>query len=298
MEKLMMENLYGPPKAQEMADSDEELCYYYDNDGEYYEDEEEKWDDSSKECDAKTDEDSVPGTFCGFRKSFLCKDTSPAPPPQSSLDYQLLDLKLPQRQRVTAEEAEKNAKELVAEEERVKRKAEKKRLKKKRQKDRKRQEKLEQELKPEMKSNEPCLNGDVEEEGAVTSLRKGPLDSSPSRRNPSKAPAPRRGEGARAQVRSADMSTEEETEVRLGCAGLWPCPASCRARRSPGLPSRDGRAVKVGVSWLGDGWGPGTRALTASGARCLLVMQPAGRDMACAGLVSLPTQPDARVPLP
>ncbi|XP_044874950.1 tetratricopeptide repeat protein 31 isoform X4 [Mauremys mutica] len=204
MEKLMMEKLYGPPnsaKAEEIADSDEELCYYYDNDGEYYEDEEEKWDDSSKECDAKTDEDSVPGTFCGFRKSFLCKDTSPAPPPQSSLDYQLLDLKLPQRQRVTAEEAEKNAKELVAEEERVKRKAEKKRLKKKRQKDRKRQEKLEQELKPkpELQSNEPCLNGDAEEEGAVTSLRKGPLDSSPCRRDPSKASAPRRGEGVRAQ---------------------------------------------------------------------------------------------------
>uniref|UniRef100_A0A8C0H6U7 RRM domain-containing protein n=1 Tax=Chelonoidis abingdonii TaxID=106734 RepID=A0A8C0H6U7_CHEAB len=167
MEKLMMENLYGPPnnamkyKAEEIADSDEELCYYYDNDGEYYEDEEEeKWDDSSKECDAKTDEDSVPGTFCGFRKSFLCKDTSPAPPPQSSLDNQLLDLKLPQRQRVTAEEAEKNAKELVAEEERVKRKAEKKRLKKKRQKDRKRQEKLEEKLKPkpEMKLDELDLS--------------------------------------------------------------------------------------------------------------------------------------------
>ncbi|XP_044874949.1 tetratricopeptide repeat protein 31 isoform X3 [Mauremys mutica] len=227
MEKLMMEKLYGPPnsaKAEEIADSDEELCYYYDNDGEYYEDEEEKWDDSSKECDAKTDEDSVPGTFCGFRKSFLCKDTSPAPPPQSSLDYQLLDLKLPQRQRVTAEEAEKNAKELVAEEERVKRKAEKKRLKKKRQKDRKRQEKLEQELKPkpELQSNEPCLNGDAEEEGAVTSLRKGPLDSSPCRRDPSKASAPRRGEGVRAQVRSADMSTEEETERKVGVKPLTP----------------------------------------------------------------------------
>ncbi|EMP23904.1 Tetratricopeptide repeat protein 31 [Chelonia mydas] len=168
MEKLMMENLYGPPnsamkcKAEEIADSDEELCYYYDNDGEYYEDEEEKWDDFNKECDAKTDEDSLPGTFCGFRKSFLCKDTSPAPPPQKSLDYQLLDLKLPQRQRVTAEEAEKNAKELVAEEERVKRKAEKKRLKKKNLPWRSlvEQEKLEQELKPkpEMKLDELDLS--------------------------------------------------------------------------------------------------------------------------------------------
>lgn len=240
MEKLMMEKLYGPPnsaKAEEIADSDEELCYYYDNDGEYYEDEEEKWDDSSKECDAKTDEDSVPGTFCGFRKSFLCKDTSPAPPPQSSLDYQLLDLKLPQRQRVTAEEAEKNAKELVAEEERVKRKAEKKRLKKKRQKDRKRQEKLEQELKP--KSNEPCLNGDAEEEGAVTSLRKGPLDSSPSRRDPSKASAPRRGEGVRAQVRSADMSTEEETEDELDLSSTFVCKAQRKVGVKPLTPRKE-----------------------------------------------------------
>uniref|UniRef100_A0A8C9F143 Tetratricopeptide repeat domain 31 n=1 Tax=Pavo cristatus TaxID=9049 RepID=A0A8C9F143_PAVCR len=50
------------------------------------------------------------------------------------------------RHRVTAEEAEKNAMELLAEEERMKKKAEKKKLKKKKQKDRRKQEKLEQEL--------------------------------------------------------------------------------------------------------------------------------------------------------
>ncbi|POI21757.1 hypothetical protein CIB84_014497 [Bambusicola thoracicus] len=50
------------------------------------------------------------------------------------------------RHRVTAEEAEKNAMELLAEEERMKRKAEKKKLKKKKQKDRRKQERLEQEL--------------------------------------------------------------------------------------------------------------------------------------------------------
>ncbi|XP_017597876.1 PREDICTED: tetratricopeptide repeat protein 31 [Corvus brachyrhynchos] len=48
---------------------------------------------------------------------------------------------------LTAEEAERNAQELVAEEERAKRKAEKKKLKKKKQKDRKKREKLGQELK-------------------------------------------------------------------------------------------------------------------------------------------------------
>ncbi|XP_042690625.1 tetratricopeptide repeat protein 31-like isoform X1 [Centrocercus urophasianus] len=50
------------------------------------------------------------------------------------------------RHRVTAEEAEKNAMELLAEEERMKKKAERKKLKKKKQKDRRKQEKLEQEL--------------------------------------------------------------------------------------------------------------------------------------------------------
>ncbi|OXB69598.1 UNVERIFIED_CONTAM: hypothetical protein H355_008888 [Colinus virginianus] len=50
------------------------------------------------------------------------------------------------RHRVTAEEAEKNAMELLAEEERMKKKAEKRKQKKKKQKDRRKQEKLEQEL--------------------------------------------------------------------------------------------------------------------------------------------------------
>nr|KAF6329416.1 tetratricopeptide repeat domain 31 [Pipistrellus kuhlii] len=49
---------------------------------------------------------------------------------------------MPQKLLLTEEEANRLAEELVAEEERVKRKAEKKRLKKKRQKDRKRQERL------------------------------------------------------------------------------------------------------------------------------------------------------------
>uniref|UniRef100_A0A8C8S4W9 Tetratricopeptide repeat protein 31 n=1 Tax=Pelusios castaneus TaxID=367368 RepID=A0A8C8S4W9_9SAUR len=215
-----MENLYGALTygaggiaGQGLSDSDEEFCYYYDNNGDYEEEEEEeeeKWHDSSKECDAQADEDSGPATFCGFRKSFLCKDPSPASPPHSSLGSKLLDLKLPQRQQVTVEEAERNAKELVAEEERVKRKAEKKRLKKKRQKERKRQEKVGQELKakPEMKSSESCLNGDMgKEEGAI--------DASPSCGDP-KEPASWRAEGSKAQGRSADGNAEEmEDELDL-----------------------------------------------------------------------------------
>ncbi|XP_041073684.1 uncharacterized protein LOC121294147 isoform X2 [Polyodon spathula] len=80
-------------------------------------------------------------TYCGFPRAFL----DPHYRPRS------LDMNLPfnYKMGVTAEEAEKNAKELVDEEERVKQKAEKKRLKKKRQKERKRQEKLEKENKNE-----------------------------------------------------------------------------------------------------------------------------------------------------
>ncbi|XP_067389615.1 tetratricopeptide repeat protein 31 isoform X2 [Emydura macquarii macquarii] len=261
MEQLIMENLYGARTSamqcraagmagQGLADSDEEFCYYYDNSGEYDE-EEEKWDDSSKECDAQAEEDSVPGTFCDIWKSFQCKDPSPAPPPHSSLGSKLLDLKLPQRQQVTAEEAERNAKELVAEEERVKKKAEKKRLKKKRQKDRKRQEKLGQEskLKPEMRSNEPCLNGDTEEEeegveGARTSSGKGLLDSSPAQRDPSEDPASRRAEGARAQGRNADVNAEEEMEDELDLSSTFVSKAQRKVGAKP-LPPRKEKAPRA-----------------------------------------------------
>ncbi|XP_045436890.1 tetratricopeptide repeat protein 31 isoform X2 [Pipistrellus kuhlii] len=91
-----------------------------------------------------------PGTYCGLQKSFLCPPQGPKPCPQrpsasaslpSSSDS-LLQVPMPQKLLLTEEEANRLAEELVAEEERVKRKAEKKRLKKKRQKDRKRQERL------------------------------------------------------------------------------------------------------------------------------------------------------------
>ncbi|XP_077638691.1 tetratricopeptide repeat protein 31 [Lonchura striata] len=94
--------------------------------------------------DVAVAEGAVPYSYCGFRKSFLCS----APPPQlprtspTALDARLGRLPTPRRTRLTAEEAEKNAQELVAEEERAKRKAEKKKLKKKKQKDRKKREKL------------------------------------------------------------------------------------------------------------------------------------------------------------
>ncbi|XP_017694540.1 PREDICTED: tetratricopeptide repeat protein 31 [Lepidothrix coronata] len=91
-----------------------------------------------------------PYSYCGFRKSFLCAEPPvPQPPrtPPSALEVRLDRLPTPRWARLTAEEAERNAQELVAEEERVKRKAEKKKLKKKKQKDRKKREKLGQEQK-------------------------------------------------------------------------------------------------------------------------------------------------------
>ncbi|XP_004691616.1 PREDICTED: tetratricopeptide repeat protein 31 isoform X2 [Condylura cristata] len=92
------------------------------------------------------------GTYCGFRKSFLCpsQGSEPCPPsPSASKSFpsdsaSVLQVTMPQKLLLTEEEANHLAEELVAEEERMKQKAEKKRLKKKRQKDRKRQERLEQ----------------------------------------------------------------------------------------------------------------------------------------------------------
>ncbi|OXB54112.1 hypothetical protein ASZ78_002131 [Callipepla squamata] len=69
-----------------------------------------------------------------------------APRGFADVDADARGLRAAWRHRVTAEEAEKNAMELLAEEERMKKKAEKRKQKKKKQKDRRKQEKLEQEL--------------------------------------------------------------------------------------------------------------------------------------------------------
>ncbi|XP_074848230.1 tetratricopeptide repeat protein 31 isoform X2 [Carettochelys insculpta] len=245
LEQLLLKDLYGtPPSAGKggaggVADSKEGTCYYYEEeeeDYEYYEDEEENWDIPNQECDAKADKDSGPGTFCGFKKSFLCKDSSLPPPPLGSLACQLVDLKLPQRQRVTAEEAERNAKELVAEEERVKKKAEKKRLKKKRQKDRRRQERREQDSKarPALEAIEPCLNGAAAAESVMTVPEKGPLESRPSRRNPGESPAAGRG----------DEGTEEEMEDELDLSSTFVSKAQRKLGVKLPLPPRKQKAPR------------------------------------------------------
>ncbi|KAM7052855.1 tetratricopeptide repeat protein 31 isoform 3-T3 [Acridotheres tristis] len=99
--------------------------------------------------DVPVAERPIPYSYCGFRESFLCSDLTPQLPRTSPtvLDARLERLPTPRLTWLTAEEAERNARELVAEEERAKRKAEKKKLKKKKQKDRKKREKLGQEQK-------------------------------------------------------------------------------------------------------------------------------------------------------
>ncbi|XP_070805225.1 tetratricopeptide repeat protein 31 [Pituophis catenifer annectens] len=129
----------------------------------------ENWEDSSEEVEEDSDNDEVRNspytTFCGFRRAFLCPPSAPLPPQSNHLDLALLGLALPQKPPLTAEEAERNAKLLVAEEERLKKKAEKKRMKKKRQKDRKRQEKRNLELKAKSEANKSSAG---QNEGTLT----------------------------------------------------------------------------------------------------------------------------------
>ncbi|KAK6493434.1 hypothetical protein HHUSO_G3022 [Huso huso] len=116
--------------------------YHFEDDDAYDVDDSNDECSESEYCYSDYDPDYAQrSTYCGFPRAFL----DPHHRPRS------LDMNLPfnYKMGVTAEEAEKNAKELVDEEERVKQKAEKKRLKKKRQKERKRQEKLEKENKNE-----------------------------------------------------------------------------------------------------------------------------------------------------
>ncbi|KAM3831515.1 tetratricopeptide repeat protein 31 isoform 2-T2 [Vipera latastei] len=95
----------------------------------------ETWEDSSEDAEEGSDNDDIQRnghtTFCGFRRAFLCPPSAPLPPRSSNLDVAVLGLAFPQKQQLTAEEAERNAELLVAEEERLKKKAEKRRMKKK-----------------------------------------------------------------------------------------------------------------------------------------------------------------------
>ncbi|KAK2523409.1 hypothetical protein Q9966_012065 [Columba livia] len=138
-------------------------------------------------------------------------------------------LPAPWGHRLTAEEADRNARELVAEEERVKRKAEKKKLKKKKQKDRKKREKLGQELQSQREA-EPSslLSSSTAGPGHPQSsnAEEGEAEPGPS---PSLCPADsaessgeeRGGHGARAE--------QMEDELDLSCTFV------CKARQKAGV---------------------------------------------------------------
>nr|XP_038034808.1 tetratricopeptide repeat protein 31 isoform X2 [Anas platyrhynchos] len=147
----------------------------------------------------------------------------PAYPVPNFLNLGVHGLNPSWRHQVTAEEAEKNAKELVAEEERIKKKAEKKKLKKKKQKDRKKQEKLKQERKSkqEAESNASSLNGAAPGKAGGAEEEKG--CSAPS---PSQSLGDDAEEGAGDQGGSVEVA---EDELDLSCTFVF------KARQKAGV---------------------------------------------------------------
>ncbi|NXX22002.1 TTC31 protein, partial [Podargus strigoides] len=118
--------------------------------------------------------------------------------------------------------------ELVAEEERVKRKAEKKKLKKKKQKDRKKREKLGDELKSkqEAESNTPSLSSTVGAEHPQNST----AEDGEGWPGPSPSPCPA-GSAASGEEGEGRGPTAEETEEELDLS----CPFLCKARQKAGV---------------------------------------------------------------
>ncbi|KAJ6658529.1 hypothetical protein lerEdw1_019916 [Lerista edwardsae] len=198
-------------------------CWDEDEDGDGEE-------DSDGESDAEEPQPRAggagPATFCGLRRAFLC----PAPAP-------LPDFALPQERpwpRPSAEEAERNAEELVAEEERLKRRAEKKRLKKRRRKDRKRQARRQQQLQAESAAGASDASWSHSTPGVPNSLGPDLLDS----------------EGSSTQNLSENQvssggSTEDETEEELDLTSTFVSKACLKVGPKPLLPPllRKGKAA-------------------------------------------------------
>ncbi|XP_040412036.1 tetratricopeptide repeat protein 31 isoform X2 [Cygnus olor] len=167
---------------------------------------------------------SSPGfSFHGTNNPILCGEPLPVHPAPGFLNLGVHGLNASWRHQVTAEEAEKNAKELVAEEERMKKKAEKKKLKKKKQKDRKKQEKLKQELKSkqEAESSTSSLNSAAPADADGAEEEKGCSASSPSQSL---------GDGAEEGAGDQGGSVEEaEDELDLSCTFVF------KARQKAGV---------------------------------------------------------------
>ncbi|XP_030046750.1 tetratricopeptide repeat protein 31 [Microcaecilia unicolor] len=242
---------YGPMELGLLDTSGKSVYFNGDDDDDdfytYYDDDDDDVDyDTEDDYDEHTNDDNVvnlvPRTFCGFRKSFLCSPDTP----QSKLpsNNTILDLKMPTRHRITAEEAEKNASELVAEEERMKNKAEKKRLKKKRQKDRKRQQKLEEELKDnkENKTEKHSINEDYKKEEREN--KKIVMGSVTGASEKESLGAKERNQFNNNTVgTTADRSDEDETEDVLDMCSTFVSQVRHKVDKKPKVEKKD-RATK------------------------------------------------------
>ncbi|XP_034992662.2 tetratricopeptide repeat protein 31 isoform X1 [Zootoca vivipara] len=195
------------------SDVDDRPCWFCEaSASEDYSDDD--WGSDEEELEEERAQNGSPATFCGFKKSFLCKPSAFAPPASGSQDSPLLGISLPRKQQLTAEEAARNGAELVAEEERIKKKAEKKRMKKKRQKDRKKQEKRDQELmaKSIAQADEYLNRSGVQGCDCLAAI---PSALGPALPNSEESSTQDLSENMASPGRSPSRSTEEETEEEL-----------------------------------------------------------------------------------
>ncbi|XP_036407261.1 uncharacterized protein LOC118793271 [Megalops cyprinoides] len=174
-------------------------------------------DDDNTDVDSDYEDGNSRKAYCGYSRNFLeraatkARSLHPPCPPRCPL--------FPYRPGFTIidpEEAERNARELVDEEERLKEKAEKKRLKKMKQKERKRQERLQKEKENAIKKEDIKDNPHVEESSMKLSenvnhksnkqVVSSPEDSGPSLQKRPGPTAPLEKES------SKDLSEEEESE--------------------------------------------------------------------------------------
>ncbi|XP_054247429.1 tetratricopeptide repeat protein 31 [Indicator indicator] len=203
------------------------------------------------------------------------------PPESVSLPSSLLEAKMgrlpaPQGHQLTAEEAERNAQELVAEEERVKKKAEKKRLKKKKQKDRKKREKLEQEQKSALqaKPSTPAAGVEHPQTSSAEKGRECPV--------PNTSAGPR---GSLGEEEGGQRSRIEELEDELDLS----CSFVSKAREKAGVrlpgPSKEkpGRADSTKPGRKVPGKVPKPEALDTSMVEQSLVLAGRGNEAAQQG---------------
>ncbi|XP_077789786.1 tetratricopeptide repeat protein 31 isoform X4 [Podarcis muralis] len=170
------------------------------------------WGSDEEELEEERAQNASPATFCGFKKSFLCKPPAFAlPASSSSQDSPLLGISLPQKQLLTAEEAARNAAELVAEEERIKKKAEKKRMKKK----------------------DEYLNSSSSGVQGSACLAAIPSALGPARPDSEESSTQDLSENMASPGRSPSRSTEEETEEELDLTSTFVSKARLKVGSKP-----------------------------------------------------------------